>query len=706
MSNLAIHTGIWVDHDLHPMIGATLTTSIRMGNYLIAAISSLVAWASVSAWSILMFYLHQRYASRPDKDLLDQQLQVLFRSSATLRDTFTDAIRLQRAWAGHIGRTARHTFPVAIVAVVWFAAFAVAGVFVSEVASKSYQQVAVLAQPLDCGDFMPMGISEVGGSHYQAKVDYLMLSAKRAREYTSLIYNGSSDRYQSAFKNPILPSKGEYVDCPSPWTINTTCLGPNATQGLAYRMDTGQLDSHTHFGINAPKRDRITYRKSVTCGVLDPTSFSLPVETMTHLVHGSLVNQTYISLRVTGANQSSIAGDCDIAVPISTLYDLDAGYFTRRSVFKLYEEQNLPTSCTMTNPMFNRTDADVTLWIVTYGGLEYESPVDDPLFLAHNISSVTSHLEGVNWGTSYFPTNSFGFLACYDQFQICNPSNGRCSNLTGANDMYRAINSSLDFNKVQETTAKRLIGVAKVVGYYYMGSALGGFGLLAADYSGGVMGHSLPPDQWVTEIRAWFSTHLVVFQNQLLMWARKPWSTPGNPTVEYSLINMTRLNATYKESGLMNEFTDQCTNQLIRSSAAVQNFSILATGFVIFTCLLIIMTATLLPTCVRYSRARRMEKGKELSEKTEAARLALFADEKYHLLAMALRASGVDKWECGKGGIPITKKPVHAPRLAEEHGLSCYSTKNSKDVAETAVKTDDAAQDDLTLSNCLDETFA
>ena len=30
-------------------------------------------------------------------------------------------------------------------------------------------------------------------------------------------------------------------------------------------MDTGLLDSHAMFGINAPRRDRINFRKRVTC---------------------------------------------------------------------------------------------------------------------------------------------------------------------------------------------------------------------------------------------------------------------------------------------------------------------------------------------------------------------------------------------------------------------------------------------------------
>lgn len=55
--------------------------------------------------------------------------------------------------------------------------------------------------------------------------------------------------------------------------------------------------------------------------------------------------------------------------------------------------------------------------------------------------------------------------------------------------------TSLRFNKAQEATARRLLGAARVVGNYHMGSAIGYNGLIAGAYGGGT-GHTLPADQW------------------------------------------------------------------------------------------------------------------------------------------------------------------------------------------------------------------
>jgi hypothetical protein len=92
ISNSTLYAGVWINHDYSSAIGATLTLPIRWGNYLIAALSSLISFAATSAWEILTFYLHQRYAfeSPPDKDILDQQLQILFRSQSSTWFTLAD----------------------------------------------------------------------------------------------------------------------------------------------------------------------------------------------------------------------------------------------------------------------------------------------------------------------------------------------------------------------------------------------------------------------------------------------------------------------------------------------------------------------------------------------------------------------------------------------------------------------------------------
>jgi hypothetical protein len=137
MSNYTIQTGIWVNYDTSPALGATLTVSIRWGNYIIAALSSLVAWSGSRAWSLTSYFLHRRLASKQNKDVLDQQLQVQFRGGFSSMSSWTDGINLQRAWSGRIPKVKRRTMPLILSALAFFILFAVAGVLVAEVATKS-----------------------------------------------------------------------------------------------------------------------------------------------------------------------------------------------------------------------------------------------------------------------------------------------------------------------------------------------------------------------------------------------------------------------------------------------------------------------------------------------------------------------------------------------------------------------------------------
>ena len=88
------------------------------------------------------------------------------------------------------------------------------------------------------------------------------------------------------------------------------------------------------------------------------------------------------------------------------------------------------------------------------------------------------------------------------------------------------------------------------------------------------------------------------------------------------------------------------------------------------------MTAAWLLTWVSNTRARQARSGRNLSDAAEAGRLARFADEKHHLLAMVLRdVSAVADWQRRKGDIPITHHIFCAPRPALEQGR--YSSSDS-----------------------------
>lgn len=70
-------------------------------------------------------------------------------------------------------------------------------------------------------------------------------------------------------QNPL--QCAQYSQQQLPWTVNQNATCP-FTNGIcfygdssAYEMDTGYIDSHEALGINAPKSERVQYRKVTTC---------------------------------------------------------------------------------------------------------------------------------------------------------------------------------------------------------------------------------------------------------------------------------------------------------------------------------------------------------------------------------------------------------------------------------------------------------
>lgn len=181
----------------------------------------------------------------------------------------------------------------------------------------------------------------------------------------------------------------------------------------------------------------------------------------------------------------------------------------------------------------------------------------------------------------------------------------------------------------------------------------------------------MPPNQWTKEVDLWFASGLAALQQSVLEWIAKPWPT-GHPEARYPIVNMTGLGAQYAARGLSSQKDALCRNQLIRSSAAVQNFSVLALFVVVVLSLTIIITAAVLPFCVDASRHRRRQKGANLSAQAEAGRVARIADGKYGLLAMALQGAGVKGWVRGRGDIPVTEARVAVATPQEMAGVASY----------------------------------
>lgn len=192
----------------------------------------------------------------------------------------------------------------------------------------------------------------------------------------------------------------------------------------------------------------------------------------------------------------------------------------------------------------------------------------------------------------------------------------------------------------------------------------------------------IPSNQWQLEVNLFFETSLVGLQNTLLNWIVKPWmtgyddvpvSSTGMVGPSNAAINATALTSRYVAAGLKEQEQSLCHNQLIRTAAAVQNFSVLATFLVVALTVLIIAAGTFLPAIMSFIRQRRGPKNQG-PQKGFTHELMREADQQFQILRMALETAGIYDWKVGPGGIPITAKPFKVTNPVQIDGLPRHST--------------------------------
>ena len=80
------------------------------------------------------------------------------------------------------------------------------------------------------------------------------------------------------------------------------------------------------------------------------------------------------------------------------------------------------------HPLLKRTDADVTLLMLSQNSIYYSAPVDDPWMMAHDKLVLNDR-------TVWISDNAVNLMGCAEQLQICSPDRSgnpkRCSKLNG-----------------------------------------------------------------------------------------------------------------------------------------------------------------------------------------------------------------------------------------------------------------------------------
>jgi len=263
---MAIATGLWREYSKPTVLAWTLTLRVDHGNILLSSLALLVTLAGASLWNIVAFLLHAWKVRRDTVSAVSLQHQASLRNSRSSIAMVWEAFKIHRAWsAKRPPRLLAQTCSIALPAYLVFTGSAVATIFTSSVASKTYDTVVARVSEDACGFWSFNTSNSIRGTAAQsAKISNDTI---QARTYVGNFYAGGSPgpaTARSVFVKSALPyTTNQTAPCPVP-ASGRCLLGPNG----AYSVTTDMLDSREMLGINAPEQDRITLQLSVTCSPL------------------------------------------------------------------------------------------------------------------------------------------------------------------------------------------------------------------------------------------------------------------------------------------------------------------------------------------------------------------------------------------------------------------------------------------------------
>lgn len=271
MSTLQTFEGFWTNWSHGYWRGATLTLPQQTAGILAAFLALYVSFAGGLLWKILAFAIHQVNTTHPSitKDWLHHQKQVLLKNSGSGSGTAAYVflkLPFESSSSKPSFKSIMRCLPLALLALTTLVVFSVAGIFTSAITKTSGNSTLVLGP--NCGGYFMKTVVE-------GKVDGQFIGkqlgdTKDAAQYVNQCYQNSTSRLacQSYVRSSLGFSTNQNASCP--FASGTCRMGDTA----AFSMDTGLLDSHADFGVNAPRENRILFRRMATCAPIIAAPFA------------------------------------------------------------------------------------------------------------------------------------------------------------------------------------------------------------------------------------------------------------------------------------------------------------------------------------------------------------------------------------------------------------------------------------------------
>jgi hypothetical protein len=263
-----VYTGFGTNWSKGPINGATLTLHQREAGLLAAFLAIYVTAAGGQFWKILCYLSYQYRARKLDshEDKFRRETGVILRNSAGPASALWEfaLLPLQRHGRDRIQRRTLYTQCIffLFMAFATLSSFSLASIFSSQVTKATGNNTLLYSE--NCG----YARYPDGPDHSFSKFLRTMKLAQDAAGYARACY-GSTDNLLQCNSYPQKQINWQTnLNAPCPFSAGR-CLN-----NLAVSFDTGPIEKHSIFGVNAPPKDRVTYRRRTTCAplVLDDIS--------------------------------------------------------------------------------------------------------------------------------------------------------------------------------------------------------------------------------------------------------------------------------------------------------------------------------------------------------------------------------------------------------------------------------------------------
>lgn len=260
-----VYTGVWSNHNYNGAKATTLTLTTVDSSYLIAFLALFVGLVAGHFWAIMCYMVFQLRSTVTARSGMHHQQQVILRNYHAPGSAAWQLLKGMNFWRRQKGiRITFISVPVILLAGANLALFGAAGIFSSRVTGKDSE---VLLRGTSCGFWNNPATSDVNAeiSTVEARTAYW---ANLIEDFATASTIASTCSDISSIASNCISYAPENIRWDT--TTNGSCpFDPTICRGNhVVKFDSGLLDSTEHLGINAPKNDRILFRRVVECSPL------------------------------------------------------------------------------------------------------------------------------------------------------------------------------------------------------------------------------------------------------------------------------------------------------------------------------------------------------------------------------------------------------------------------------------------------------